>query len=117
MYHCHTNELCIYKAPNKMGLRCYKAFLAYLNLTQGSTFVNNPDCVKKTYTFKFWTAVDYSKENLISLKDNQLQMLIIVVITWIIGGIVSILLLCLGVIRQSMNEEEPADYKLNIQEE
>ena len=87
-----------------MSLEFYKAYIAYMKMTQPAAFINNEECVSTIYTNVYWTAVNKVKE----AEDDEDKFGLYLFLGIAIGAVfvIAILLLVIYFKRRKSDEEE-----------
>ena len=57
---CHIAKgpLCLYNKLENMPVEYFKAYIAYMNMTKGYSFQDNPECVKKMINKVYWKGIE-----------------------------------------------------------
>jgi len=60
-HHISCGVFCITKGPEERSTEFYKAYIAYIKMTNWASILNNDDCVKSTVNNLYWEAVEKTK--------------------------------------------------------
>jgi hypothetical protein len=93
---------CLPKAFDSMSLEFYKAYVAYNDITRGTKFAFNQDCVKKTINKDYWFAHDKASD------DDESKFGLYLFLGIAIGAVfvIAILLLVIYFKRKGEDDEE-----------
>eukprot|EP01022_Parablepharisma_sp_SALTPOND_P016478 TRINITY_DN241_c0_g1_i1.p1 TRINITY_DN241_c0_g1~~TRINITY_DN241_c0_g1_i1.p1 ORF type:complete len:468 (+),score=34.89 TRINITY_DN241_c0_g1_i1:878-2281(+) len=103
---CHVKRgpLCLYKKADDMPLEFYKAYIAFIKVTQPVSVMENDECVRAIYNNLYWKAQDKIKES----EDEEDKFGLYLFLGIAIGAVfvIAILLLVIYFKRRKADEDD-----------
>lgn len=101
-HHIKCGVFCITEDPSKLGSDYYKAYIAYIKLTQWASILDNPEHVKYSMNKLYWNAVDKTTGK----SDDTTNYLLFIILSAVAVVLVVAVVLIIICIRRKRNSED-----------